>query len=157
VDEIIDFLQSAGRNRIPIKPLSEQAMFSVTNQENMTVPEPKDRPTIDDVLTEISSQEWYKQQIQYRRVFEAKAEQIGILIDFFQNDIPHPCDDIPAVLDSPLSVSILQALKDSRNISVLYTHQVAAINAVEQRKHVIVSTSTASGKSIIYQVRQLQF
>lgn len=66
-------------------------------------------------------------------------------------------DNFLAELDSPLSASILQTLKVSRNISVLYTHQVAAVNAVEQRKHVIVSTSTASGKSIIYQVRQLRF
>lgn len=54
-------------------------------------------------------------------------------------------------LDIPLSDSISQALKDSRKITSLYTHQVAAINALSQGKDVIVSTSTASGKSVIYQ------
>lgn len=56
------------------------------------------------------------------------------------------------VLDPPLSESIRQALHSARNITELYTHQVAAIGALSQGKDVIVSTSTASGKSVIYQV-----
>lgn len=52
-----------------------------------------------------------------------------------------------------MSNSIQQALRNSRNITSLYTHQAASINALQRNKHVIVSTSTASGKSIIYQVR----
>ena len=35
-------------------------------------------------------------------------------------------------------------------------HQAAAINAISRKKHVIVSTSTASGKSVIYQVRAIR-
>jgi ATP-dependent helicase YprA (DUF1998 family) len=60
----------------------------------------------------------------------------------------------PALLDSPLSKTIEQALRNARKISSLYTHQVAAINALARGKNVIVSTSTASGKSVIYQVRK---
>ena len=59
---------------------------------------------------------------------------------------------VPATLVPPLSETISQALRDSRKITSLYTHQVAAINALGQGKNVIVSTSTASGKSVIYQV-----
>lgn len=55
----------------------------------------------------------------------------------------------------PLSDTISQALSDSRKITSLYTHQAAAINALSQGKDVIVSTSTASGKSVIYQVSSL--
>ncbi len=58
-----------------------------------------------------------------------------------------------AVLDPPLSETISGALWDSRKITTLYSHQVAAINSLAQLRHVIVSTSTASGKSVIYQVR----
>ena len=57
------------------------------------------------------------------------------------------------MLEPPLSDTIAQALRDSRKITSLYTHQVAAIRALSQGRHVIVSTSTASGKSVIYQVR----
>lgn len=52
----------------------------------------------------------------------------------------------------PLSDSIRTALRDARKISTLYTHQAVAIAALSQGKNVIVSTSTASGKSVIYQV-----
>jgi len=41
---------------------------------------------------------------------------------------------------------------ESRNISELYIHQASAINQLWENKHVIVSTSTASGKSLIYQI-----
>jgi DEAD/DEAH box helicase domain-containing protein len=60
--------------------------------------------------------------------------------------------DISAVPDEALSNTIVHTLRRSRNIKNLYTHQVAAINAIAQGKNVIVSTSTASGKSVIYQV-----
>ncbi len=46
----------------------------------------------------------------------------------------------------------MNALKHSRKIAEFYIHQTAAIDAIRQGKHVIVSTSTASGKSVIYQV-----
>lgn len=57
------------------------------------------------------------------------------------------------VLDTDLSKTVTAALQSSRKISSLYAHQAASINALMQGKNVIVSTSTASGKSVIYQVR----
>lgn len=56
------------------------------------------------------------------------------------------------VLAVPISDIIMQALRDSRKILSFYTHQAAAIDAIREGKNVIVSTSTASGKSVIYQV-----
>lgn len=58
-----------------------------------------------------------------------------------------------ADLDPPLSDTISGALRDSRKITTLYAHQVTAIDRLAEQRHVIVSTSTASGKSVIYQVR----
>ena len=60
-------------------------------------------------------------------------------------------------VDPPLSDSIKSALRDSRKITALYTHQATAIAALSQGKNVIVSTSTASGKSVIYQVTSIAF
>lgn len=57
------------------------------------------------------------------------------------------------ILAVPISHTITRALRDSRKISTFYTHQAAAIDAIREGKNVIVSTSTASGKSVIYQVR----
>ncbi|KAG6869067.1 hypothetical protein C0993_003387 [Termitomyces sp. T159_Od127] len=64
---------------------------------------------------------------------------------------------LTAILEPPLSPSITQAFLNFRRITTLYSHQVAAIHALAQNKHVIVSTSTASGKSVIYQVPVLRF
>jgi DEAD/DEAH box helicase domain-containing protein len=46
----------------------------------------------------------------------------------------------------------MDALYSTRGISRVYSHQAKAINDLWNNKHVIVSTSTASGKSLIYQL-----
>jgi DEAD/DEAH box helicase domain-containing protein len=43
-----------------------------------------------------------------------------------------------------------QRLLSRLGISHLYSHQVAALNAIRHKAHVVVSTPTASGKSLIY-------
>ncbi|KAJ3118512.1 hypothetical protein HK100_000592 [Physocladia obscura] len=57
-------------------------------------------------------------------------------------------------LKSPLPSEITLALK-ARGITRFYSHQAKAINEVQLGKNVIVSTSTASGKSLIYQIPTL--
>lgn len=51
-----------------------------------------------------------------------------------------------------LSPSLQSSLETSRGITNLYSHQADAINALWSSHNVIVSTSTASGKSLIYQL-----
>lgn len=65
------------------------------------------------------------------------------------------CSVHTATPNPSLSPTIVKALHDSRKIISLYSHQAAAIDAIAQGKNVIVSTSTASGKSVIYQVPTL--
>jgi DEAD/DEAH box helicase domain-containing protein len=60
------------------------------------------------------------------------------------------------ILEPPLPESITIGLGKARGISSFYSHQASAINAIAQGKHVIVSTATASGKSVIYQVPVLR-
>jgi DEAD/DEAH box helicase domain-containing protein len=57
-----------------------------------------------------------------------------------------------ADLSRPLSPELKKALSLTRGISRLYSHQAKAINDLWENRHVIVSTSTASGKSLIYQI-----
>ncbi|KAH9901228.1 DEAD/H helicase [Cubamyces lactineus] len=140
-DDPVILLQAAARDHIPAHPgfgRSRVVASQDTKGKNKAVPEPDSRPSIEDVIEEIERQEWYTEQIAHRRIADAKHGQTG-------------------TLDPPLSEAISQALRDSRKITSLYTHQVAAINALGQGKNVIVSTSTASGKSVIYQVPLLQF
>jgi DEAD/DEAH box helicase domain-containing protein len=136
-EDPVALLRAAGRDHIPVDPGSKLA-FPAAVPEPHEIPSSETRPSIDNVIEEIQAQDWYRDQIVERRVFEQKKGQI-------------------VELDPPLSKSILQALESSRNITSLYSHQVAAISALMSGRNVIVSTSTASGKSVIYQVPLLKF
>ncbi|KAJ3055492.1 hypothetical protein HK097_010351 [Rhizophlyctis rosea] len=59
-------------------------------------------------------------------------------------------------LQVPLSDPLARALKESLNVTGLYTHQAEAINHVESGHDVVVSTATSSGKSLIYQLPLLR-
>ena len=56
---------------------------------------------------------------------------------------------------TPLSEPILAALR-SLGISSLYAHQAAAIDRVAEGKNVAIVTSTASGKTICYNIPVLE-
>jgi DEAD/DEAH box helicase domain-containing protein len=59
-------------------------------------------------------------------------------------------------LDEPLSRQIMDALYETKKATKLYAHQAEAINHLGKGKSVIVSTSTSSGKSLIYQIPALK-
>ena len=56
-----------------------------------------------------------------------------------------------APLATPFHADV-EARLASRGIDELYTHQVAAIDHLRAREHVVVATGTASGKSLCYQL-----
>ena len=99
---------------------------------------PKERKSIPEIVKEISELEWYMQQIvpDGHRVFD-----------------PQPA--IYGDLNFQLSQNLVNALYNCKGITQLYTHQAEAINNLHDNHHVIVSTSTSSGKSLIYQIPML--
>ncbi|KAF8894415.1 P-loop containing nucleoside triphosphate hydrolase protein [Infundibulicybe gibba] len=131
-------LQKAGREHIPIDPhrIPSESFKAVETTE---VPSSKHRPTIEAVIRELQQELWYKGQIIENRIIDEKLGQTDTLL-------------VPS-----LSANISRALQSSRNITQLYTHQVEAINSIRHLKNVVVSTNTASGKSVIYQVPILTF
>ncbi|KAF8522099.1 DEAD/H helicase [Hysterangium stoloniferum] len=155
-DSPIELLQVAAKEHLPIEPkykgsyMQYQDDFTVTSE----VPDPRNRPSVKQALREITGKQsdnydeedineyiglhWYKGQIVYRQTSEAVPGTIG-------------------QLDKALSPTIAHALKMSRNITDLYTHQASAINAIGEARNIVVSTRTASGKSVIYQVPFLRF
>ncbi|KAJ3802442.1 P-loop containing nucleoside triphosphate hydrolase protein [Lentinula aff. detonsa] len=136
-DDPVFLLKAAARDYIPVDPEHIKNNPSVDETAHMPVPSSEDRAPVHDILAELQEQHWYKDQIVERRTVEPREGQTGCL-------------------DPLLSSSIQQALKSSRNIETLYSHQATAINALNSGKDVIVSTSTASGKSVIYQVPLLR-
>ena len=99
---------------------------------------PKERKSISDIVKEISELEWYTHQIvpDGHRVFD-----------------PQPA--IYGDLNFQLSQNLVNALYNCKGITQLYSHQAEAINNLHGKHNVIVSTSTSSGKSLIYQVPML--
>jgi len=66
-----------------------------------------------------------------------------------------PCDASCAELDKPL-VSSLQDCLNEHGLLPLYTHQAEAVNNARQGKNVMVSTSSASGKTLCYNIPALE-
>ncbi|KAG4440165.1 hypothetical protein IFR05_004374 [Cadophora sp. M221] len=96
---------------------------------------PKERKMIAEIITELKESEWYTQQIvpDGHRVFD-------------------PQEAIYGDLNFLLSQDLVNALYNTKNITQLYAHQAEAINNLHDGHHVIISTSTSSGKSLIYQL-----
>ncbi|KAJ4480369.1 P-loop containing nucleoside triphosphate hydrolase protein [Lentinula edodes] len=136
-DDPVSLLQAAAREHIPVDPEHIKHHIFVDETMHMPIPNSEDRASIHDIFVELQKQHWYQDQIVDHRIVEAREGQTGSL-------------------DPPLSATIQKALQSSRNITSLYSHQTAAISALDYGKDVIVSTSTASGKSVIYQVPLLR-
>ena len=60
-----------------------------------------------------------------------------------------------AALDEPL-LPELQASLDANGLSRLYAHQAEAVNHSRQGKNVIIATSSASGKTLCYNIAVMQ-
>lgn len=96
---------------------------------------PKERGTIEEIVNEIKASNIYCGQIvpNGHIITPPQEAQYGDLA--FQ-----------------LSQSLVNALYNARGIDKFYLHQARAMNSLYEGKNVIVSTSTSSGKSLIYQV-----
>jgi len=96
---------------------------------------PEERDSIPAIVEELKGLEWYTGQIvpDGHRVFD-------------------PQEPVYGELNFVLSQNIVNALYNTRGIQQFYSHQTEAINSLHEGKHVIVATSTSSGKSLIYQI-----
>lgn len=96
---------------------------------------PKERKSIAEIIEQIKASDLYSDQIvpNGHRVFP-------------------PQEPIFGDLSFRLSQALVNALYTAHNIEKLYSHQADAINNLYDGHHVVVSTSTSSGKSLIYQI-----
>ncbi|KAI0703572.1 P-loop containing nucleoside triphosphate hydrolase protein [Cytidiella melzeri] len=139
-DDPVAILQAAARDHIPIDPTNKSSIESISASQSKpkVVPDSEHRPSIESLIREIKEQDWFADQIVFERTIAEKEPKI-------------------AELYPPLSDRLTEALASSRQITSFYSHQVEAIAALDKGKSVIVSTSTASGKSVIYQVPLMRF
>ncbi|KAF1982699.1 P-loop containing nucleoside triphosphate hydrolase protein [Aulographum hederae CBS 113979] len=128
-------IQDESSNFVPTAPDSRPPTPDQIQRARLPNTIPKERKSIPEIIAEIKTQEWYTGQIvpDGHRVFDPQEPLYGDLK--FQ-----------------LSQDLVNALYNTRNITQLYAHQAEAINNLYDGHNVIVSTSTSSGKSLIYQV-----
>ncbi|QLQ80985.1 hypothetical protein HG537_0E03400 [Torulaspora globosa] len=88
-----------------------------------------ERPTIEGMLESLKKSDMYNSQIKEHFVIPEKTASFK-------------------ELDFDLSPEVYQALEHER----FYTHQAEAINAIHNGENAIITTSTSSGKSLIYQL-----
>lgn len=121
-------------------PIATDKAASTSATVRKTLPSviPVERKAVADIIDEIKRSEWYTGQIVIdgHRVFEAQKAIFGDL-------------------NFELSQNVVDALFNTKNITQLYSHQAEAINNLYEGYNVIVSTSTSSGKSLIYQIPML--
>ena len=81
-DDPVALLQAAARDHLPVHPgrggtVSEVGVFSLEGTDK-EVPEPGKRPSIEEVICKVEQQEWYQEQITYKRVFGAREGRCGM-------------------------------------------------------------------------------
>jgi DEAD/DEAH box helicase domain-containing protein len=80
-----------------------------------------------------------------------QSEKFGQQVVAHRTDAPQTSDFASCELLSPL-----ESLLQNMGINALYSHQAVAIKHITAGRHVIISTATASGKSLIYNLPVLQ-
>ncbi|KAF2637476.1 P-loop containing nucleoside triphosphate hydrolase protein [Massarina eburnea CBS 473.64] len=122
---------------VAFTPVPSKSRSSTPGPERSLLPTtiPTERKAIPEIIEEVKTLEWYTGQIvpDGHRVFD-----------------PQP--PIYGDLNFQMTQGLVNALYNTRNIERLYAHQAEAINNLYDGHNVIVSTSTSSGKSLIYQI-----
>lgn len=123
-----------------IKSLAQEFIpkkAEVEQQKTSSIPRtiPKERQPIAVIVQELKESPWYTGQIvpDGHRVFEPQEPVFG-------------------ELDFLLSQNLVNAIYNAKGITQFYAHQAEAINSLHHGLNVVVSTSTSSGKSLIYQL-----
>ncbi|KAL2874175.1 ATP-dependent 3'-5' DNA helicase [Colletotrichum sp. CLE4] len=96
---------------------------------------PTERKSVPEIVQELKDCSWYSGQIvpDGHRVFE-------------------PQEPVYGDLNFLLSQDLVNALYNAKGITQFFAHQTEAINGLLEGQHVVVATSTSSGKSLIYQL-----
>ncbi|OAX85460.1 hypothetical protein ACJ72_00138 [Emergomyces africanus] len=137
-DEDIDPVEKLEAEKDLYAPASPRSGANTPGAAKLPTQIPKERQTISEIIASIREMEWYTGQIvpEGHRVFDPQPAVYGDL-------------------KFPLSQSLVNALYNTQGITQFYSHQAEAINNLHDGHNVIVSTSTSSGKSLIYQVPML--
>ena len=126
-------LEEQTRGYIPVPSVMEDEPPQAPSE----LPEdiPRERKTVPEIVQELKESSWYTGQVvpDGHRVFEQQ-------------------DPVYADLNFLLSQNVVNALYNAKGITHFFAHQAEALNSLHDGQNVVVSTSTSSGKSLIYQL-----
>ena len=121
----------------PIELLKEASIAAVPKppEETPSISSAPTRSSIAEILARLPDMSWWREQIVPggRRTFPAREPKFGFV-------------------EPPLDSDIRDALAAAHGIQQLYTHQALALTHFQHGRHVVVSTGTSSGKSLVYQI-----
>lgn len=139
-EDPVQLLIDAAHDHVPLNPETATRTEGDTPQKKrirleFLMKNPEHRPSVADVIEEMKIAPWWKDQIVPggHKVFDERPAKTG-------------------ELKYLLSQAVVNALYATHGIEHFYAHQAEALNALHEQKNVIVSTSTSSGKSLIYQL-----
>lgn len=131
-------LRDAAKSFMPV-PMADVRGTEATEPLRLheTLPDmiPRERKSIPEIVDELKQSPWYTGQIvpDGHRVFAAQ-------------------EPVHGDLEFLLSQNLVNALYNAKGITQFFAHQAEAINNLHAGRHVVVATSTSSGKSLIYQL-----
>ncbi|CAK7269283.1 ATP-dependent 3'-5' DNA helicase [Sporothrix epigloea] len=127
--------ESNAQERSGCKQAGQQLDIKYDTRSSIPPTMPAERKAISEIVDELKASPWYSGQVvpDGHRVFEEQEPVYG-------------------ELDFLLSQDMVNALYNAKGITQFYIHQAKAINALYADSHVVVSTSTSSGKSLIFQL-----
>ncbi|SJX62501.1 related to HRQ1-putative RecQ helicase [Sporisorium reilianum f. sp. reilianum] len=139
-EDPVQLLIDAAHDHVPLNPETATRTEGDTPQKKrirleFLMKNPEHRPSIASVIEEMKIAPWWRDQIVPggHKVFDERPVKTG-------------------ELNYLLSQAVVNALYATHGIEHFYSHQAEALNALHESKNVIVSTSTSSGKSLIYQL-----
>ncbi|ODQ81778.1 hypothetical protein BABINDRAFT_170429 [Babjeviella inositovora NRRL Y-12698] len=135
INDPMQHLTIRAERKLPKPKVYVDPIQEMLSSVNNNVLEDSTRPYISDLLETLQQQDFYHGQMVPNGHFVTE---------------PNPAIYEP--LSFTLSPEICAALAKVKGIAEFYSHQAEAINALHDGKNVIVSTSTSSGKSLIYQL-----
>lgn len=141
--DAVELLLAATEENVPVRPEEDgdarKGVGELRGDFEFYRKNPDARPSITRIIEEIKDGEEYRDQIVDggHKIFESREANYG-------------------ELEKDLSTTLWDALYATKSITQLYSHQAIAINHLDNNRSVIVSTSTSSGKSLIYQIPVLK-
>ncbi|KAL5612872.1 hypothetical protein BROUX41_004049 [Berkeleyomyces rouxiae] len=134
-EDPMNTLRKESQRCVPKMP--EPTTLIPKNEYQQSIPAtiPTERRPFSDIIEELKASSWYSDQIMPNGHYMTPSKEAQY-----------------SDLEFLLSQTLVNAIYNALGVVEFYSHQAEALNALHSGHNVVVSTSTSSGKSLIYQL-----